>query len=220
MSGIRQAMAAGVVLFVLSKWDQATTFAKMGGMFLASLFHTSALLGIVFVVWESRLHVAYKVILAAIVLGSFYFIGGVADLYRENWEFYQSSYLTTTNPISSPGAKFHVVLIAFPALLYLLNKPAIDNVQGSTNLLGSGVLIAGCLVFLMFVSTTAASRLTVYLYYIPMTVYAAFPRLFLGSQRATILLGIVVAHFVILASWLLYANNSAAHIPYQNILLR
>jgi hypothetical protein len=220
MSGIRQAMAAGVVLLVLANWSRISASWKIAGMVVASLFHTSALLGVLLVIWEAKLRTGHKFVLAIFLFGVFYLIGGLADLYKDSWEFYQDAYLAGSDSIESPGAKFHVFLVAFPAAIFFIYRAAFNKFLPLSSLLAQGAAIAIALLAFMFVSTTGASRLTVYLYFVPMCVYAALPYIFVEKQKDLAAFGIVLAHFIILASWLFFANNSAAYIPYRNLLLQ
>jgi hypothetical protein len=217
MSGIRQAMAAGVMLLVVASWERTSLLGRTLGMVIASLFHTSAFLGLLFVLWDSRLSIPRKLIFAAIVFGIFYSVGGVTALYTDSWRYYQDAYMAGPQSIESPGVRFHVLLVALPAVIYFLYKVPLDKVSRENPLIMKGAVVAVLLLPLMLVSTTGASRLTVYLYFVPMFVYAALPRIFVARQKALVLIGVVSFHFFLLAGWLLFANNSAAHIPYRNL---
>ena len=117
MSGIRQAMAAGVMLLVIATWDKTSLLGRTLGMVVASLFHTSAFLGLLFVLWDSRLSVVRKLTFAALVVGIFYSVGGVTALYTDSWEYYQDAYLAGPKSIESPGVRYHVRRGAFPAAI-------------------------------------------------------------------------------------------------------
>ena len=220
MSGIRQAMASGIVLFALANWDRPTLIGKSAWMIVASLFHTSALLGVLLVLWETHIRLTYKIALAVIVSGAVYFVSGIADLYEGNWQFYQDAYLGGVGSIASPGALFHIALIALPAAIFVLNRRKISALLPCSHLLWSGVWMTGAVAILFTVSTTAASRLTLYLYFVPMLTYAALPAIVTRQHRDAIVGGILLFHFAVLASWLFFANNSSAHIPYRNLLFQ
>ena len=218
MSGIRQAMAAGIVLFTLSVWEQVGTSRKSAGMVAASLFHTSALMGVLFVLWDIRLRFAYKLGFAIIVSALVYFVSRSAAQYTGNLQFYQDAYLVGERAVASPGALFHIALVAIPAGLYLVNRRRFQKYLQTDRLMLIGTWMVVGVSLLFFASSTGASRLTLYLYFLPMTVFSVLPQIFHKRQRLLIVGGIVAFHFVILASWLFFANNSFAHIPYRNII--
>ena len=52
MSGIRQGMGVGVILFVFSKWNKLSLIHRISGIVVASMFHSSAVICIIFIVYS------------------------------------------------------------------------------------------------------------------------------------------------------------------------
>ena len=218
MSGIRQAMAVGVLLYAMSEWEESGTIRRMASILFASLFHASAAMAILFVLWDMRIRLVQKIGITALIAPVLFYAYQQIDSYAENVQFYQDVYLPGAGAVVSPGALYHIALVGLPAGLYFVLKKRFSKHLNSERLVFMGAWAVVAVFFLYFVSSTGASRLSAYLYFVPMVVYSSLPQLFVGKQRATLLLGIVGIHFLILAAWLVYANNSFAHIPYRNVI--
>jgi hypothetical protein len=120
--------------------------------------------------------------------------------------------------LNSPGAILHVLLILAPAVAYAVFRGRLIPFVYSRRLADLGAAAAVVDLAIYFVSSTGASRLSLYLYFIPMMVYPAFANAFGRSSRSGLTILMVLLHFGILAAWLLFANNSSAHLPYQTVL--
>ena len=211
MSGIRQAMGVGIFLLLLSRWETWGLVKRSAGVLVAGLFHASALVTGLFVVATLRASLATKVAIGVPVLGLAYFATQRAEVFASAIESYQQNYLG--DRIESGGSLFHIGLIMLPVGLGFLFRRKITSRIHDIQLLTYGSWGALCVLALNFVSTTAASRLTLYLYFLPMMVY---PALAFKNRSATFIF--VVAHFAILLMWFLFANNSFAHLPYRTVL--
>jgi uncharacterized membrane protein YjdF len=71
---------------------------------------------------------------------------------------------------------------------------------------------------LNFASSTAASRLTIYLYFVPMMVYPALASMYGRKSQAMLMMTIIIFHFIILITWFTMGNHSYAYVPYKNLL--
>ncbi len=218
MSGIRQAMAVGIVMVVMSRWRQSSQTTRCIMIVIASLFHTSALIAFVFVIASWRISIIFRILaLIAFVAGGA-LLSTSLIFYSDNIAFYQDAYITSEQSIVSPGALIHVALIWIPAFAFVIFRRRMSGYVTDPRLLHMGAWFTLLLVIIYFLSSTVASRLTLYLYFVPMLFYPAFVDSYAPSKRAGITFFIVVGHFAILAIWLFFANNANAHIPYRNLL--
>ncbi len=214
MSGIRQAMAVGVFLLVLSKWEKSTILSRTVGIVVASMFHTSALITGLFVVYDLKVRTLSKII-GGTILGV---LGFFVTIHAGSFDNYHSVYVEDSSKVISAGSLLHIALIAIPAILGLLFvtrlKYLVHNYQLFLLGLFGTLIVAG----LYGLSTTVTSRLTLYLYFVPMMVYPAMISMVIKENRDIMRLLIILAHFGVLMLWLQYSNNSSSYIPYQNIL--
>ena len=218
MTGIRQVMGVGVILFVLSKWDRISIYARGAGVVVASLFHSSALIGGILVIMTLRVPMWMKLVAGTAIGALGLYVAQSADIYADSMQDYQRRYLDDTNSVISPGSMFHVGLILLPASIGYWYRLKLKHLVHDDRLLWIGIVGGFCLVPLNLLSSTAASRLMLYFYFLPMMVYPALTLAFGRSQRRQVTQMIVLAHFVILAAWFQFGNNSFAHIPYRNVL--
>ncbi len=218
MSGIRQAMAVGVMMFGLAYWNQRGRVSQGLFVVLASLFHTSALINFVLNISTTRLPFLIKFLLVVSFAGLGSLVSSNLLFYSDSIDFYQDAYITSEQSIISPGALIHVALIWVPAAIYLLQRRRISRFVLDDRLMFFGAWATIFLLLVYFLSSTVASRITLYLYFVPMMFYPAFLASLSPQKRGVVTLCIVLVHFGILAIWLLYANNAAPHIPYRNVL--
>ncbi len=218
MSGVRQAMAAGIVLFLFAHWERFSLIPRAMYILVAGLFHTSALVNNIFLVIKMNIAMRYKVMLGAVVLVLTLYISYEVSLYSENIIRYQQLYLETAAVEQSFGSLYHIAMIAVPALLGFIYRKRIMPYIHSPSLLFFGLYAALSTFIINFLSSTAASRLTIYLYFVPMMVYPALIHLF-GRRTQLALMAILIAlHAAILFAWFSLGNHSFAYIPYKNLL--
>jgi hypothetical protein len=219
MSGIRQGMAAGIVLIILSKWKDCGFIKRLSYIFVAALFHTSALVNSIFLITQLRLHFLYRAFLGIAVFSVTTFFGTSLSIFADNVIKYEQRYIDDPQGAASLGSLFHITMIVIPAALGFIFRKRIATYVNSPSLLIFGLYAAIAVVGVNFFSSTAASRLTIYLYFIPMMVYPAFTHAFGLANRQVMTAAIVILHLLILIAWFLFANNADAYIPYQNLLL-
>ena len=215
MSANRQAIAAGILLWLVASWAQYSIWRRSLGVLVASLFHFSAIFFLMFVVLEIRMRPVQKVVLAVLMLGAmlaFLQFSGGAD-------YYDQLYVSGQSDVTfSPGAIMHVLLNGVPAIL-LFSRRDVRTRLFPTQVQEQMALLAMAFVPAALVFSTAAGRMSMYLFPVSMYVFAALPTLFRNAiQRAAIRTLVVVLMAVMLWLWLSYANSSAAHMPYGNVL--
>ena len=219
MSAVRQSLAIGVILFVFAHWQNWTTKYRLMGIAIASLFHTSALFAAILAIFEMRLQLLPKLLAGAAIGGGLIYSLQVSDVYSSSVDAYVDNYLGSSESIVSPGALLHMSLIQIPAIVYLLTQKRLARHVANPRLLWLGSWLSVGLIAVYFVSTTAASRLVLYLYFVPIAVYPALAESVGRANRLATNFAFSVLHMLILAAWLTLANNSYAHIPYRNVLL-
>lgn len=218
MSGVRQAMAAGIVLFLFAHWERFSFISRGFYILFAGLFHTSALINNIFLVIKMRIPLRYKVILGILILSITLYISFRISLYSENIVRYQQLYLGNSLVEESFGSLYHIAMIVFPAFLgFLFRRRIMPNIH-SHSLLYFGMYAALSIIMINFFSSTAASRLTIYLYFVPMMVYPALIHMYRRRTQLALTSLLITVHAAILAVWFTLGNHSFAYVPYKNLL--
>ena len=220
MSGIRQAMGVGLVLLAFSFWRQWGIIRKSILIIIGTLFHTSAIFGGLFLAIGLPMRTATKVILIAPATVLVLYVAQQntdIPIISEGIETYGERYFGSEQ-VNSIGSLFHIGLIVVPSFLAYIYRRRIAPFIPFPDLLRYGLFASIAVFFFNFYSTTGASRLTLYLYFVPMMVYPALSMAFGMSERRKITFLIVAFHFVLLFVWLSFGNNASSHIPYRNVL--
>lgn len=217
MSGIRQAMATGVILLLLAKWDNLKLISRAAIILIASMFHTSAIVAFIFLVTQLRAKPFIKITIGGALLLFAILLGGSVSTFSEGIAKYEARYIGGAGTISL-GSLFHIAMIAIPAVIGFLFRRQIRPYVDKPQLLTFGLYASVVVLALNAVSTTAASRLTVYLYFIPMIVYSAFSMILGRNNTMVMAMAISMLHVLILVAWFAFANNSHSFLPYQNVL--
>jgi len=221
MSGVRQAMAAGIVLFLLGHWEKFSYLKRLGYIVLAALFHTSALVCSILLIAQMRMRLVYKVMAGGMILGITLYLAFEVPVFAENILKYKERYIENPSGRDSIGSLYHIAFIVLPALLALIFSKYISPYVHNGLLLKYGIYAAFFVLVLNFIptlSTTLASRLTVYLYFVPMMVYPALTTLL--GPRSWVFATFIIAlfHMAMLVGWLMTANHADEYLPYQNLL--
>lgn len=215
MSANRQAMAIGVLMWLVAGWQQASMKKRVALTLLASMFHFSAIFFLMFCVLGLKMKNSYKLVIASVmvlVMLVFLQLSGGADYYDAVYVSGQSE------ETFSSGAIIHVLLNGLPALLVFLKRPLRAKLFPTT-LMIQMACVALSLIPLALVFSAASGRMTLYLFPVSMYVFSALPSLMPNViQRAVIRTVSAAVLSVILWYWLSYANSSAAHVPYNNAL--
>lgn len=211
MSAVRQSMAIGLVFHLFASWQQSL-FKKISLASIATSFHYSAIVALIFVVQSIKMPSWFRYTLL---------VGGAVVSYpifnaTEAYSKYNQTYIV--DDIVSPGAFMHALLNAIPAIIYLLFIKKWNAVFGKSDLIRILAILSIFSVFGVFVSSTGIDRLALYLSPIQMLVYSSMPYVF-GRKNQSILYSLIITyHGIVLYWWLNYANTSMGWIPYKNIL--
>ena len=219
MSGVRQAMAAGLILFLFSRWERYSFMRRGLYIMAAAMFHTSALVNNIFLIIKLDIAMRYKLVLGVVILLLTLFLSFEVSAYADNVLKYQQRYLVGASINRSYGSLFHIAMIAIPALIGFIYRKRIANNIHSPSLLHFGLYAALSVFVMNFFSSTAASRLTVYMYFLPMMIYPALTTSPEGRPQPGTMFSVILFHFFILGAWFALGNVSFAYIPYQNILI-
>lgn len=217
MSGVRQAIGVGLTLLALSYWHDRKAIRRYGLIGLASLFHASALIAGLFLLLSLKLKRSVKILVLVPAIALTALLVQQLAVEPEAVTMYQDRYFGNSDADSS-GSLFHIAFILGPAAMAILLRKRLFRYVEHPDLIWYGIIAAFALIPLNVISSTAASRLSLYLYFVPIAVYPALAVSLFRGARAPVTAGIVLSHFVILYLWLAFANNSQRHIPYQNVV--
>ena len=218
MSGIRQIMAAGIALFLLSRWEKYSLFTRGGFILFAAMFHTSALINNILLVTKLNIPMRYKIIIGSAILMLTLYLSSEMMVYSGSVTQYKERYFDESMTVESLGSYFHIAMIAIPAFFGFLYRKRIITHIHSPALLKFGLYASLGLLFINLYSTTVASRLTIYMYFIPMMIYPALVDAFGRHSRLMMVTGIICFHILILITWFSLGNVSFSYIPYRNVI--
>lgn len=214
MSANRQAIAAGILMYLVAVWQKCSLLKRTLIILLAAGFHISAVIYLVFAGLDLKLRLWMKVVLVTVLgLLAIYILQTTGRV-----EFYDSAYgRGQTELTQSSGAIFHVMINGGPALLYFL-LPKYRAKLFPTILLRRMAFAALACVPLVLFASVAAGRLSLYWYPVSLWVWSALPEVF--SERSRPVVRIFTALFMVLmlTFWLLLGNAAHAHIPYKNAI--
>ncbi len=218
MSGVRQMMAAGIMLFLLSRWERYSLFSRGGLILFAALFHTSALANNILLITKLNIAMRYKIFIGTAILLLTFYLGSEVGTYADSVDQYKQRYLEESQFIRSFGSIYHIAMIAIPAFLGYIYRRRIGEYIHSPALLKFGLYAALVLFGVNLYSSTVASRLTIYLYFVPMMVYPALVYALGRRSKKPVVTAIIFFHILILTTWFALGNVSFAYIPYKNVL--
>lgn len=219
MSGLRQSLAVGIILWALADWAKLKLHWRLAFVAAATLCHTSAMITLIFVVVDLETSRFRKAAAGLVTVLAAVFATRTATL-SSALDLYQARYFGAPGGVVSEGSLFHIALLAGPAVLALAFWSRYRAELASTRLLGIGIIGTFSLFALNVLSSTIASRLTLYFYFLPILVFGTFPRVIARQEHAGVALAVIGFHFAELATWLLFANNSWTYLPYQTIFER
>ena len=210
MSGIRQACAIGIGFLTLAGWQKSSTTRNVLLIALATSFHNSAVVLLLFPVFSMRRPMSVRILLALGIGFATY-----AGLDSSSADKYRSVYLE--QGLVSEGAYFHILLTAFPSALYVYFRRRLGAAQAfDPNVFLASVLTLAALP-LVLVSSTGIDRLTLYFSFVQMWVYPALLRarvmnsISLKGSIAVLVLAIFVVYFQ-------FGSHAYTYVPYRNVL--
>jgi hypothetical protein len=217
MTSVRQAIAAGIIFHLISRWDERRTLTRLILVMLASTFHFSAIFMMIFVALGSRTSHVVRIFGAAFV-GTFILV--LVRFSPSSVEAYSRLYLVNATMLA-PGAIFQVAPLAIAALIYLMNRDTWIRANGANSALEAMAWAAVIAVPAIGLSSAGTYRFALYLWPMAMIIYSGVPGMIeSGVGRLFFRICIVVATVALLMGWLLLANNSYAWLPYQNWLFQ
>ena len=205
----RQAVAIGILMAGLASMDRGASILRYSlYVLVAALFHATAVVGILLVVFAGQRNRLLSMIagLAAFVLLFDLFLDDSADVYYERYVEQQ---------YTSEGAAIRVAMTLLPAILFLVTSNRLGFTERQKAIWRNFALAAfGCLALLLVLpSTTAVDRLALYVTPLQVAVLSRIPGTLMrpGLGRA-----IVVSYsFAILFAWLNFASHASAWLPYR-----
>jgi hypothetical protein len=218
MSGARQAVAIGVLLWLFARWSQSSIFYKFFLIVLAANFHSSAIVFLGLVAFDDRLRMFSRFILGITSLALLAYF--VAD--SDHFSFYQQAYFAGENSVAAVeagGALFHVALNAGPAAVAFAFRRNIRNVLMPDTLHRHLAYAALLMVPIAFITSVGASRFSLYLFPASMMIVSSFPLLLKTfSEKKFYCFLVSVLYLAVLTVWLVFANNARAWQNYSNAL--
>jgi len=216
MSGVRQALAAGILFHLVAHWEDRRTSQRLLLVALASAFHFSAIFMMIFVALGSN--ASHTIRIAGAVLVGLVIIATI-QLEPTAFEAYSRLYLAAGAKLTAPGAILQIGPLAVAALLYFFAGEEWRRANGDSSLQRGMAWAALLAVPAIFISSVGTYRFALYLWPMAMTVYGGYPATIQnGVGRGVYRICVVGAAFALLLGWLLFANNSYAWVPYQNWL--
>lgn len=216
MSGIRQAIAMGLIFYVFTYWDRRSVVARIALVLFASLFHFSAVFVLIFVALSARIQPVAKIVavtaVGLLILLTIYLAPTAMQSYSE-------LYMFGRRRLEAPGALAQIGVIAAAALAYFVFRKKWVEVNGDHLLLRNLAVAALLSVPAAYLSSVGAYRFALYLWPMAMYVYSGFPGMIERAEGQVFYrLMLVLASGALLVGWLTYANNAPAWLPYQNWL--
>ena len=217
MSGIRQAIALGIIFYLFATWENRSTLARFLLVLFASLFHFSATFVLIYVALASRAPLVVRVA-AAVVVGII--MAAVVHFAPRSVEAYSRLYIGPMRK-GAPGALVQIAPIALAGLVYLIRQRAWVRLHGDDPLVRNLAWSSLVALLVVPISSVGAYRFSLYFWTMAMVVWAGLPSLIeSGTGRLFYRLTLVLVSFAMLAGWLLFANNSWAWLPYRSWLLQ
>lgn len=212
MGYTRQGIAIGLILMALVALKDKRIYKYFVLMFVAALFHKTAIIMVPLVAFSSASNRWWRYFLTAIVMAMMYWF-----LISDATEYFVSGYIDAE--YNSQGAAIRVAMNAVPALLYLFLErrfqlPADERAFWRIMALGALVFVG---LLIVSPSSTAVDRLALYWIPLQMYVFARLPEALgqPGNKNSVWVLAVVVYYALILAVWLNFATHAQYWIPYQ-----
>ena len=220
MGFTRQGVACSIIFFSILQLFKKQYLKYFLCILIASFFHISALVFILFVfpfLKYSKNIYFILIILIPLIFIIFYFqfdkLEDLKDIYIGAGRF--KKYYE--NPV---GAIYRVLLIVIPALIYLLfNKKMTNNLHERNIMLFFSIFVLITSIILFHNYVTLLDRF--FYYFIFISVYVFTRLVYLINNYYIIYfmkMSIILVYGLILFVWLVYANHSSFWIPYDNLL--
>jgi len=210
----RQGMAIGIFLLAVSYLDKGKFKTYVGLIFIAALFHKTALLLLPLGVFLYGKGFLLRVLmLLPIAYGSWDLL--LADRQEHLWRNY------VEEQMKSDGAKIRVIMNLLPSLLLLKYRKVWKRDFDDYRFwfwIAIGSIVS---VFLVDFASTAVDRVALYFIPIQLVVFSRLPYLAKKQIKPSVTkVLIVLGYAAVLFVWLNYATHSVYWLPYQNLLFQ
>lgn len=214
MGYTRQAAAIGFILMGFSLLDtKKSLYYLIFFVFLAALFHKSAVLVLGLVMFSKDGDRVFKFI-ALLIIGLGMYNTFLADFQdRLITNYIEAQY-------NSSGAMIRVVMNVIPGLLLLLFRNEWRKYYEDYYLWRIITLISIISVVLVNFSSTAVDRVALYIIMIQLVVFARLPLLLRNHLKISTTTILIVYYYALIQFvWLNFASHAPGWLPYQNILI-
>jgi hypothetical protein len=213
MGYTRQSAAFGLCLLGLVALTDGRLVKFVFYIFIATLFHKSAILLLPFAVLVSSKNRLWTLLWVGI---SGLMLAGVvlAEQYESLFEYY------VVREKASEGGPVRVAMNALPSIIFLLFSKHLESDPTKGRLwFWMSIFSLMCIPMVGFAST-AVDRLALYFIPIQLYVFSRLHRLFNAPVfRSLVVLGIVLGYGFVQWVWLNYAVNAISWLPYQFLWL-
>lgn len=216
MGIIRQSAAVGICYIVVATEKTLSLRWRVGLAVIAVGFHASAILVLGLLMLTVRIPRWRRGLLCMLAIGSAVFlnIGG-----QGAFALYGERYIGENATVAATGSLFHWALVAVPGLWYLWNWRNLKLSGLSSEIMLVGSLGSIALIVMLPFSSLAVTRLAMYFSFVPLVAVGLLPAMIRARiHRAAMTIWLAIVAFFVLATWLIFAENSNAYKPYRNIL--
>lgn len=218
MSGVRQAMAMGIICFLFATWHRRGVLGRIAFVLLATLFHFSALFVLMFVALSARIAPIAKTV-SSLLIGLLIF--SIIYIAPEAFESYSELYVAGEKKLEAPGAIAQVGIISLAAAAYFAVRGTWVRVHGDEPLFRNLAYAALVAVPAVFVSSVGSYRFALYMWPMAMYVWSGMPSMFSKSEYGVAYrASVIVLSVALLVGWLTTSNSGLAWLPYQNWLMQ
>jgi len=215
MGYTRQSAALGLICLALKYYSRESIARMAISLAAAVMFHKSAIIVIPFFALASSRRRILTFILLGVIGVLTYYLFVSASLDRLFTTYVSARY-------SSSGAGIRIAMNLLPAGVYLLfwRRFVLDREQRRLWTIFSIAALFALVGLLLTPSSTAVDRISLYLIPLQVFVLARVPLVFSGNVNASVALkvSVIIYSAAIQFTWLNYADNSRAWVPYKNYL--
>ncbi|MFN4113447.1 MAG: EpsG family protein [Sphingomonadaceae bacterium] len=215
MSGMRQAMAIGIVFFLIAKWYRYPVWLKIVLVLVAASFHFSALALLLVVALDSRMQLGRRIVAGAFVFAVVAWQVSTSDIRVDR---YTRTYFEDGAAASAEGALYHVLLTAVPCLAYFFMRRRWIELYGRISIIDILAAIGVIALVFVFFFPTATDRMTLYFSAVALIIQGNFPQLWRGrTEQMLVRTGIVVLNAVAMMTFLIAGNKAGSFVPYKSV---
>lgn len=213
MGFTRQSVAIGLGMLAMTHLFKDNKYYYLLWMFIALLFHKSALLLLIFTPY------AFSIKFTPLKSGLYFTIFIIALFIIMN-KFSADENLYFTDQVSSAGALARMIIHVPAVIIYLLYRNKLEKIFKEKLPVLDGLLILILIFFFIsFVYSTFADRFNLYFYIFDMLILSSITIFFNRSNYYTYLTGVIFFQFILMFVWLNYSPwAQCCWIPYKNYL--